>query len=161
VVDTNKLTLQWLAGFFDGEGSVSLRRHGNNWALRVNLTQANYPLLAAIAAKYGASYGPYTKNRRTKSGKESIVYEIGWANREALKKILQLLDGVVVAKERQVKLALEFLETGVGSGYRFNEDANTKRESIRNEMRWLNHAGPDKPASETVFTSPEYADVIQ
>ena len=159
MIDTNKITIQWLAGFFDGEGSVCIRRHnGNRWQLRVNLTQANFELLSAVAAKYGASYGPYTKTRKTKLGKDSTVYEIGWASRKAMLQILHLLDGVVIAKARQVRLAIEFLETGVGSGNQFDEATHDKREAMRNEMRWLNHAGPNKPASETVFTSPEHAE---
>lgn len=152
MIDESKLTPEWLAGFFDGEGCVCLRKHGLSWTLRVNITQANELLLTILAKKYNASYGPYRKTRKTKLGKESTCYEIGWYGKK-LMPILVLLKDHVVVKKDQVELGLEFLSTNIGSGYRYNEEVNSRRESLRKHMRYLNHAGPYKPATETVGVS--------
>ena len=149
----SRLTPQWLAGFFDGEGCVCIRRHGTGWILRVNLTQANHPLLMDVARTFRASYGPYTKTRKTRMGKDSMCYEIGWANRDSLIYILDVLKDHVIAKREQVELAIEFLGTGVGSGNKFSAEDLYKRYAIMDRMRAINHAGPRKPASETIHAT--------
>src|SRR5260221_774776 len=152
----SRMTPQWLGGFFDGEGCVCIRRHnGTGWILRVNLTQANHPLLLDVARTFKASYGPYTKTRKTKLGKESTCYEIGWANRESLVQILNVLKDHVIAKREQVELAIEFLGTGVGQGNKFSTEVLYRRYEIMERMRAINHAGPRKPASETIHATEE------
>ncbi len=152
-----RLTPQWLAGFFDGEGCVCARRvrlHGKpvGWSLRVNLTQADPILLCAIVQQYKAGYGPYAKTRTTRKGKNSTVYEIGWQGKAA-KPILELLDGLVIRKRFQVKLGLRFISTLVGSGNRFSAEVLAEREAIVNELRELNGAGPYKPATDAIPVS--------
>lgn len=153
MIDTTKLTAEWLAGFFDGEGCVSIRQghRTGGFCLKVNLTQANFPLLKAIADKYEAS-GPYTKCRKTKTGKESTVYEISWQGKYA-KPILELLRNLVIVKQRQVELALEFIDTLVGSGFRYDDVTTVKRNIIVSELRKSNHAGPFKPVNDTVMVN--------
>lgn len=50
-----RITLQWLAGFFDGEGSVCCtrtRQGAYKWRIIVAITQNDEGLLEAIRAKY-------------------------------------------------------------------------------------------------------------
>ena len=157
MIDATKLTLEWLAGFFDGEGCVCLRRQTlrgefKGWSLRVNVTQANLELISAIVHKFSASYGPYRKPRSTRSGKESIVYECGWYGPNAKEFLLMLLP-LVVVKRQQVEIGLEYLSTLINNrtngSKHVPEEIATKRDSLVNRMRALNHAGPYKPASET------------
>lgn len=152
-----RLTPEWLAGFFDGEGCVCARRvrlHGrpHGWTLRVNLTQADVGLMYAIAMQFKAGYGPYAKTRTTRKGKDSTVYEIGWQGKAAIP-VLELLDGLVIRKRKQVRLGLRFATTLVGSGNRFSTEVIAERDTIVNELRELNGAGPFKPVTDPIPVS--------
>ena len=133
--------------------------HGRSYALRVNITQSNEELLQAIKEKYGASYLYPKKQRRLN---ERQVFEVGWYGKTA-RTILEVLSGRVIAKAAQVELGLQFLDTIVPNGDRYqtrhvlNTSTELKREALRQQMRILNHAGPNKPASNSV----EQTDVIQ
>jgi hypothetical protein len=140
VIDESKITPEWLAGFFDGEGCVCLQMSRNAMHLRINITQADEELLKAIEIKYGASY-MYPKPRKNQDGQ---VYEVGWTGRNC-KAIIEVLDGRVVKKQSQIDLALQFLATMVGQGNRLTDEQVSERESLRQQMRDLNHAGPFKP----------------
>lgn len=148
-----RLTPEWLAGFFDGEGCVSARRlKPSGWNLRVNITQADLGLMYAIATRFKAGYGPYTKTRITRNGKYSTVYEVGWQGKSA-KPILELMEGLAIRKRKQIKLGLRFISTLVGSGNRFSEDVLAERDAIVTELRKLNGAGPYKPVTDAIPVS--------
>lgn len=57
-----RITPEWLAGFFDGEGSVSAELAYNKYAtVTITLTQKDPKILALIMLKYNAgSFKPYT-----------------------------------------------------------------------------------------------------
>lgn len=144
-IDTTKLTPEWLAGFFDGEGCVCLQMQHGYVRLRINITQADKELLEAIASIYNADY-LYVKPRKNN---DSLVYEIGWYGKSCAN-ILNVLNGRVVKKQAQVDLALRFLDTLVGSGNRLTDEQLAERESLRQHMRKLNYVGPKKPNAQVV-----------
>lgn len=152
MIDNTKLTPEWLAGFFDGEGCICISIHGRYQSLRINITQADHELLQAIKEKYGASYGPYRKGRRTRSGRGSVVYEIGWYGNKC-RSILELLQPLVIKKAAQVEIALKFLDLMWSRGgnnrviEKFSSGTFHLREELRLQLRDINHAGPKKPIS--------------
>lgn len=62
------LTLQWLAGFFDGEGSITVYSNGSgNFYPKVTITNTYLPTMKAIQAQFGGtlhSYQPKYKNSK-------------------------------------------------------------------------------------------------
>lgn len=152
MIDISKLTPEWLAGFFDGEGCVCISVNGKSQALRVNITQADHDLLLAIKQRYGAGYGPARKGRRTKSGRGSVVYEISWSGNKC-KDILELLSKHVVKKVAQVAIGLKFIDLMLPRGgnsrvtKKFSAGQFHSREALRQQLRDINHAGPGKPIS--------------
>lgn len=58
----------WVAGFFDGEGSVGFY-HGNNTSIRIQITQVDPKVLYRLtkimqAGKVYGPYGPYRPNEQ-------------------------------------------------------------------------------------------------
>ena len=62
--------LPYVAGFFDGEGSIGIYKNGKTWGrtLRVQITQTVSPqataLLAAMRDRWGGSLSPFNKELR-------------------------------------------------------------------------------------------------
>jgi hypothetical protein len=65
-----ELSLPYLAGFFDGEGSIGIYKNGQQWGrtLRVQITQTISPqstaLLTAMRERWGGSLCPFNKELR-------------------------------------------------------------------------------------------------
>lgn len=114
--DSTRITPQWLAGFFDGEGSISggftkqSRSDGFYHKvprLHVGLAQKNEPLLLEIRAIYGGSIRPqFTRGVIS-------CYDLMWYGKGVLP-LLRDIEPHVIVKREQVKLALRFMEL-VGS----------------------------------------------
>lgn len=99
-----EITLQWLAGFFDGEGHV-----GFSWTSKPNkypyprctITNTHRPTLAAIQKKFGGSLGIQRKSG--KGGRQ--CYTLAWSCRKAME-FMKLLSPYLVVKKEQVDLVL-------------------------------------------------------
>ena len=123
----------YLAGLFDGEGSVCSNRQLN---LKVNLTQANEDLLLAIAQYVGCGnvHGP---RKATKSRKG--VYDITWCGKNA-EKFLEMIKDYVIVKRHQVELCLQLvpLVGGNGTNKGLSQENREAREVIMDEIRIAN-----------------------
>lgn len=98
----NRITPQWLAGFFDGEGCVSCVRHRGMPALRVDLIQAEYNILHLIGLKFDRQ--PTAKTRR------NIKHKQGWCLSFGGKSALPFLEFIkphVVLKRKLVDWGIE------------------------------------------------------
>ncbi len=137
---TARLTPQWLAGFFDGEGSVFICQSPGmkNPQLRVSITQAEPVLLVLIATKFDIPCGPHHRpDPRSRKPKYEIVY-----NGKNAVPLLEYVKNHVILKRKQVELALEFAALILGKGFwRGNEtpvDVSSKRVRIAKEIQELN-----------------------
>jgi LAGLIDADG endonuclease len=139
-----RLTPQWLAGFFDGDGYVGIIRTRNassssKWYLRlkVNFTNKDALTLCLIASKFGV---PNPLLKETDKYK-SKVYELSLTGPRVVD-FLEVIKDHVVIRRKQVELALEFASTMlVGSGNRYTDAQLEKGLHIRNEISALNGAG--------------------
>jgi hypothetical protein len=131
-----RLTPQWLAGFFDGEGCVSVYTLAQNGkpTMKVNITQADYMLLALIALKFKHVSGPNLKQHKKLKSK---VWELVWT-RQGCEEILLYLKDHVILKRKQVELGLAMLETFPGSGNQISASALARQQEIELTMRQLN-----------------------
>ena len=111
----------WLAGFFDGEGSVGIyyrkpRKHSPNgeYFLRCQITQNNEPIIKWIAdfTDGNIHYQPRQKNPTTSFGDAFVVY---WTHRKA-EKLLKTIAPYCIHKSEEINLAFEFLDIKVHRG---------------------------------------------
>jgi hypothetical protein len=108
-----RLTPQWLAGFFDGEGSISVVRHRGMPALAVNITQCDLNTLAIIGMKYGAGREPIKKPRRKETYSSAWVLQFG--GKSALP-LLEAIQPYVILKRKLVNWGIEMAKLHGKSG---------------------------------------------
>lgn len=100
-----RITLQWLAGFFDGEGSVCCTRGKQKWRILVVLTQNDRGLLEAIRTKFPEFKFCKARHRSGAKGFD-ITAEGG-----ACSVFLEAVKPFVIRKLIDVETGLEFCET--------------------------------------------------
>lgn len=140
----NRVTPQWLAGFFDGEGCVSVVRHRGLPSLRVDLIQCDYNILFLIGLRFGRT--PTGKTQRNPRARKSHVLSFG--GKEAVP-FLEYIRTHVVLKRKLVEWGLEMakLHTGNGGNRRsrgfqaMSASTRLRREELLQTIREENQAG--------------------
>jgi len=122
-----RLSPQWLAGFFDGEGCVGVYANTSYTKLDVNISQKNPGILAIISLKFPA---------KVSYSKKDDTYHIAWSGRNAIP-VLEFIKDYVIVKKRQVELALEFTSLIIGKGYCPSNEQLERREEIGIELKRL------------------------
>lgn len=133
---------KWLAGFFDGEGSVSLHlgkykaKTGFRMPyLMVTLTQKNFKLLRAIKTYFGLN---------AYIGKDKIHLRWEYKNAEL---VLRRLLPYLVIKKRETLLALAHRDLvgihrkrgkGAGKGSPYSKKVQNKHMKLRKQLMELN-----------------------
>lgn len=106
---SSKIDTAYLAGFFDGEGHVSIISfvgHGHKQhAARLNVTNTDLPALEFYQSIYGGSIRKHSKPR-----KQTYRWELR-RNEDRVKFILACLPYLIVKKE-EANIVLEFLRIG-------------------------------------------------
>ena len=108
ILTKTDIILSYLAGFFDGEGSVGIYSSGNtyrNCCLRVQLKQNQNPHTIIIFDFLYSNYGGFTSKVETGKGKICLTWAAsGDKAVNFLKDILQFS----IIKNEQIKLCIEW-----------------------------------------------------
>jgi len=142
-----RLSPQWLAGFFDGEGCVTfidrvLPDGRKNILVRVSISQKEVGILAIISLKFPACKIDSFKQpyKGDKPGGHT-AHQLYWNGSKVIPFLEYIKDHVIV-KKRQVELGLELaytmLPTRGGGNNRLEEEVWEKRKKIVEELRVLN-----------------------
>ena len=141
---TKKEIIAFIAGLFEGEGSISIANLVNkswnkrtDYNLKVRISNTDKQLLGWIVANYGGKiYRSSIVNNKT-------VWAWAVHSRIAEKFLKDVMPYLICKKERAV-LALEFRKTkdnGHKRWYRIPENISRLREEIYLEMKTLNAKG--------------------
>ena len=144
-----RLTPQWLAGFFDGEGCITVVRHHNDMpSLVVNVTQCDENTLALIAMKFGGK----VSIRKTPHANKTIFF-VQWGGRSALP-LLECILPHVILKRKLVEWGIQLgrlhgdrgniqeRPTRTGKGSRsMDPGLREQREKLFKSIRAENQAG--------------------
>lgn len=127
----------WLAGFFDGDGTVGIYRrkarngHPEEWFLRVSIGQKNREVLDHIQDQHG---GHLRHRGSTNShGTYGEVWELIWTHRKA-GEILDLIAPYSLVKTLEIVIAQEFRSIKNSPG-----KPNAPREQYRKLAAALKH----------------------
>jgi len=131
-----RITPQWLAGFFDGDGSVGVsNRGGRNRCpgVTVQMSQKDPTSLVLISLKYPEFIlqGPH------KNG----VHYIQASGRECVE-FLELIKDYVICKKKQVEYGIEMAKltnTPLAHNRRLSDEVIEVRKKIGNEIQRLNN----------------------
>jgi len=138
----NDLDYAYVAGFFDGEGSVSIVKSDRSkfrpnpspmWGLRITISNQHLPILQWMHKEFNGALFTQT------SGK-SGVYRLILQTKQA-ENFLQKIQPWIRVKKGQVELALTFQEIRASrfSRYRLTEEEITLYDTIMLAMQTLNH----------------------
>jgi len=143
----SRLTPQWLAGFFDGEGCVSAStynggKYKNYPRLIVHITQSDENLLRLIAMKYkgkGCMYAPIRKQARRE---KRPCWIISFGGKAALP-LLRDIAPFVILKRKLVEWAIETAELTLERGRcdTATEENFAKRLALMEKIKAENASG--------------------
>jgi hypothetical protein len=147
-----RLTPEWLAGFFDGEGCISVVRRRGMPGLSVHLSQSEYNILVLIGMKYGADRMPY-KHHDKKN------WKTGWCLAFYGKSAMPFLEAIrdhVVLKRKLVEWGIEMAKLhGQAGGNRRNAKGRmdpailARREELLVKIHEENQSGRPKKSGAT------------
>jgi intein/homing endonuclease len=142
----SSLKLAYLAGFFDGEGTICItrwrnkRNKSNSWqhALYIRVVGTK----SEIIEIFNHSFSPHRKVVIHKYRKDFLSYDWGCAGRNALK-FLEIIYPYLKLKKLQAKLAIEFQKKKMNEkfdrrGIQLTSKDILWREEYRNKMQDFN-----------------------
>ncbi len=132
----DKITSQWLAGFFDGEGYVTAYLQGNgNVNMRVGITQKNKYVLMLIMLHFPGIF--VTHKKVSPKGSHYTCYSIHWEGRKAVP-FLKAIKDYVVVKHALVVVGLQLAEMFGEKNYKLDEDERQARSGLKAILNNLN-----------------------
>jgi len=138
----SKEQLIYMAGIFDGEGSVNIEvqaprenRKYYYYSLRIILINTNKDLMEWLVTSFGGKY-----SERKKIEKRKLCYRWAKCSREAAE-ILEACLPYLIVKKPQALLFIEFMQTMGKTGWFVSDETRSKRQFLYDEMRKLNKQG--------------------
>jgi LAGLIDADG endonuclease len=140
-----RLTLPYIAGFFDGEGSITVTR---DLSLQVVLGQNDETILQAIAQYFGMGKVKAIKIRRG----HKQCFALRWCGANAAKVLEQLKDFLILKKERaEIAIKMQSLVSPRGVEKPVNPEKWEKRKKLAVEIKALNDSHwSRRPAKELI-----------
>lgn len=104
-----QMDITYLAGFFDGEGSVALYPNGNgSYAVRVQITQNENPLSVELIEELKSIYGGGITHSFSTNGRPKMNWALSGAKAVVLLRDIQPLSRL---KKPQIDLLLSWWDT--------------------------------------------------
>lgn len=98
------LGLAWMAGFFDGEGCICIRRNGRGYSLLVQITQT-----VNVFRPFKEAFGGGITEWQPKQPRCRRLWDWRATGAEAAS-FLRLIRPFLVVKQQEADIALEFLD---------------------------------------------------
>lgn len=133
--DEMSLDIRYIAGFFDGEGSIGMAPKGSGFLLRISISNVNLEVLTKIKERFGGFI-----NKRPATDKWKVCYQWCASYNVAIAFLEAVLPHLVVKKEHAL-VALEWKKHRLGSGAWKGakaDEARAKILAIRNKLMDLN-----------------------
>lgn len=133
----SKITPEWLAGFFDGEGCINARFTSGVPSLRVTLTQKEPSIILAISLKYSGGLIHPLKHKLKDDKSQTITYCLTYNGNNSVN-ILKAIEPFVIVKKAQIVLALEFSKFITYSGGKLTQEERERKFQIMREITYIN-----------------------
>ena len=139
LLETKTEDIIYMAGFFDGEGCISIvrdkRTQGRSHLLSVSTCNTDRKIIEWIVENFGGHVNAHSSPKRSQHRKTW-----GWQLRsEAAMEFLIVIGGHLKIKNRQAKLGIQFqMEKARFSGGMLSENEIELRELYRQQMSALN-----------------------
>lgn len=131
--------LAYVAGLFDGEGSISFQRNSKTLYIRASISNTDRAVLEFLQQTFGGSV--VTLKRVNPEWKVGQQWILTWSRAVLFLKAIQPWSRV---KSAQIEVGLRWGELRPGSG-KWTPDVTQQRvsdvEALRLRLKWLNHRG--------------------
>jgi len=139
------IDLAYIAGFFDGEGCISLckvkddsYRRNYNYMLAIHVSNTKLEILEMLHREFGGHF-QRIKNKTTPNGKEIYVWAL---TRRIATRFIKAIYPYLRMKRRQAELALEYRKLINPYGnHSFDPENWKKRDAIYHKLKTLNKRG--------------------
>ena len=104
-----KITDQYLAGFFDGEGCIMIHHHaargarGRHITVNVTLTNNNQDLLLLVQQSFEGSMSSYKNKHR-------YIHRLSWTNKDSIRCLLGRIIPDLILNRDHALLMLEYIK---------------------------------------------------
>lgn len=164
ITETDKA---WLAGFWDGEGSITIFTHTEKNGRQkicptINVTNTNEYVIAHVIQlldKLGTSFAVSTS--RPSSDKWKVAYQVTTRNMQYIKTVLETIQPYLVCKQAQCTLVLRYVNKKLAQREtngrpRYDDEDYV----IQEECQKLNKRGPIPESSTTTRKAENISDDI-
>lgn len=137
-----KLSDQYLAGLFDGEGCIDLQRvyakppYDKKVYVRPRVRMSMSDNVLFLAAHLQAEFGGHISRRKPQNTRQQSSWSLEWLSKDDIIAVLQRMLPHLVLKGEQAKLALWWLKEASG---RSNQSGmpgmNQAREALKEELQ--------------------------
>jgi LAGLIDADG endonuclease len=139
----DRITPQWLAGFFDGEGCINAfiiksKSTGNLiWQVAVTLSQSDQILMKTIGSKLGVK--TYVQLPRSNHFGGTNFY-LRWTGKDSALQFLKMIQPFAIVKLPQIDAAVRFFELKKGCGkYReYTSEILSAKEMYAKQIDFIN-----------------------
>lgn len=130
----NSVSLQYLAGFIDGEGCINFAKNRGGIFPRILVTNTNIEILNLLKENFGGDV-TVTKVKDKENWKPRGVWRLSWA--KAIELVEQLHEHLKI-KQKQVELVIAYDVANKGAKSKLSIE---RKQFFINEMHKLNRKG--------------------
>lgn len=128
------LTLQWLAGFINGEGCITYYNKGNGLYPKFTITNTYLPIMKAIQSQFGGSLNSY----QPKYENSKCCWVLSWQCKKAIALLKELVPFLTV-KKTQAELVIHAHENLKRDGQRLSAERIAQRVQLQSQLTELKH----------------------
>lgn len=111
------MTPAYLAGLFDGEGSIRIQSYGGtNFKVRCCLVNCHLPVMRAIVAAYGGRFHVRSARALQKNHRQSFA--IQWDGTQIVERLLRTIQPFAIIKRAEIDVVLNEFIPQMQSGTR-------------------------------------------
>lgn len=125
----------YLAGIFDGEGTIGYYDYRKRHESTVMITNADPRIMTWILEKIG--YGCVTTIRKAYDRRKHIVHHWRISNRPRVKDFLEAIVPYLIIKKDQAELLLELWKVEKSSRNMITSTVKTQRDQVMNQLKLL------------------------
>jgi len=142
----SKLTPQYIAGLFDGEGWISLRPQSQKRYLSSITIHIGIGMTNSIILKFHKKFGGYL-NISPETEKHKKCYKWSLGTKKQIKKFLTIIYPYLIVKKEQAKIMLKFIDLKTVSRRKRNSYLVYRALKYINKIRYLNGRVKRNPIS--------------
>jgi len=122
------MTWEYLAGFFDGEGSIVIAKNGKSFRTKISMSNCNKEVMESIATFLMHPY-------HFKNGGISTSYIMEICEQQTIRRVLTKMLPFLIVRKDKAKIMLEYID-GIGS-----PKASLTEDIIQERARFANMIG--------------------